>query len=152
MSRSALPSIPPHALRRREHAHGLAQRLARYTRPSSLVREIVALPGAQASRLLVDRLAGGLSDHRLLAHLSADEPAQNAKLICHMYLADPRRACRRLTAQELRTPPLPDPGMEPAGSASELRDQAGSLYRIRAVEGPLRRLRWTRSSPQRPGP
>ena len=147
MSTSLLSPVLPSSALRRDRLAGHPRRLARYAQPDGLVREIVLLPGAHASSLLVDRLAGGLGGSRLLAHLEADEPAQNAHLVCRMYLADADRGCRRLTANDLKMPPLHEPPIEAADVQSELRDTAGNLYRIRPVEGQPRRLRWTRNSP-----
>lgn len=150
MSTSIASPLSLSGFPRRDRCCGHPRPLARHIRPDGLVREIVALPGAQASTLLVDRLADGLGDNRLLAHLPADEPAQNAQLICRMYLADPRRGCRRLRADDFKALPLAEPAVDTAGTVGDLRDAAGSLYRIRLVDGRPRCLRWTRSSSGHP--
>jgi hypothetical protein len=148
MSTSTIPHTSLPALPRRDRVPAHPRPLARYIQPDGLLREIVVLPGAQASTLLVDRIAGSLGDSRLLAHLPADEPAENARLVCRMYLADPSRGgCRRLSRQDFKTPSLSDPAIDSAGIERELRDPAGGLYRIRLSPGGRGRLRWTRCRP-----
>lgn len=121
--------------------------LARYTQPDGLVREIFAFPAASGSRLVVDRLAGGLGDSRLLAHLAADEPAENAELVCRLYLADRNRGCRRLSSLDLKVAPQEDSEPEAAAGGVDLRDAGGNLYRICVPDDGRRRLRWTRRRP-----
>lgn len=121
--------------------------LARYTQPDGLVREIFAFPAASGSRLVVDRLAGGLGDSRLLAHLAADEPAENAELVCRLYLADRNRGCRRLSSLDLKVAPQEDSEPEAAAGGGDLRDAGGNLYRICVPDDGRRRLRWTRRRP-----
>ncbi len=97
-------------------------------------------------RLVIDRdlLDGG---QRLLARLSADEPVENAALICAHYLETPpeRRRCR---------PPARHDAL-PVSSSSARRTEhpdwsvtaVGSLHELRAI--PCRmsipELRWTRA-------
>lgn len=124
-----------------------ARRLARYTRSSGLAREIVAIAAAQGSTLVVDRFAAGLGDWRLVAHLAADEPPENAKLVCEMYLADTRHGrCARMSDGDLLAPPLPATEPDPEASVRELRDRQGHVLRLRVLGGPQPRLRWTRSA------
>ena len=52
--------------------------LGRYIDWQGRAREILARPGAGGSVLVVDRDSGTRSDDRLVAHLAADEPAENA--------------------------------------------------------------------------
>jgi hypothetical protein len=59
-------------------------------------RELVLLDGAKGSRLLVDRGAAEGVGARLLAHLAADEPTANARLVCRDYLATGARLARAL--------------------------------------------------------
>jgi hypothetical protein len=112
----------------------------------------VSLPGASGSRLVVDRLAGTHSDARLVAHLAADEPLENASLVCAMYLEDPTRGrCRPVTEADLDVVPLADAhadqGAAPSADLS-LRGLDGATYGIRRVDGDgrLPELRWTRSA------
>ena len=150
MSTATTAPVSPRRARRCEgRALSHPHRLARYMRPDGLVREVLALPGVSGSRLVVDRLAGGLGDSRLLAHLAADEPAENARLVCRLYLADRNRGCRRLTRRDLKTTPESDPEPDAASSGDDLCDAAGNLYRIRLSAGGRGRLRWTRLRPGR---
>jgi hypothetical protein len=80
--------------------------LGRYTGPGLRAREIVSVPAAGASTLLIDRDTVTHLDERLVAHLASDEPAANRHLICAMYLADKKgRYCGRVTAQDRETTP-----------------------------------------------
>ncbi len=77
------------ALRPRGRARLLPPRcevLGRLIDSRGSAREIVSLPGAGGSRLVVDRLAFRGLDARLVAHLAADEPAGNAQLAADLYL------------------------------------------------------------------
>jgi hypothetical protein len=57
--------------------------------------------------LVVDRDAATLGDRRLVAHLAADEPPENARLVCRLYLGDTRgRRCRHVTHEDLERAPL----------------------------------------------
>ncbi len=79
--------------------------LGRYLDGHGRLREVLARPGHAGSLLVLDRDAHTLADRRLVAHLGADEPPENAALICHLYLHDPNgRGCRALTAADLRSP------------------------------------------------
>jgi hypothetical protein len=82
--------------------------LGRYIDLYGHPREVVALPGACGSVLVVDREAATLGDRRLVAHLDADEPVTNAALVCERYLEEDsgeRRRCRRITPEDLETSP-----------------------------------------------
>jgi hypothetical protein len=74
-------------------------------------RELLARPGVEGTVLVIDADALG-RDGRLLAHLAADEPLENAELVCRDYLlrapADPRRF-RRVTADDLSGVPCVEP-------------------------------------------
>ena len=93
---------------------GLARRgdrarpsLARYVDAQGRAREVVAQAGFQGSVLVVDRDAATLGDRRLVAHLCADEPGENAALVCGSYLDQVRRGgyrCRSLTAADFLSP------------------------------------------------
>ncbi|HXB14644.1 MAG TPA: hypothetical protein VNV44_02760 [Solirubrobacteraceae bacterium] len=97
-------------------------------------------------RLVIDRdlLDGG---QRLLARLSADEPIENAALICAHYLEAPpeRRRCRP-PARHDELPASPSRG-RPADTGDWSVTTDGSLHALRAV--PCRmsipELRWTRA-------
>ncbi len=138
--------------------------LGTYTDGSGHVREIVCLSGAGGTRLLVDRVPASLRDARLLAHLAADEPAENARAVCAMYLAGAhRRPCRPLTAEDFLAPSgegasIPATAATGAREANsdtapdaELVDRRGSSYRLEASvdSGSIAQLRWRRYAPAR---
>jgi hypothetical protein len=115
-------------------------------------RELVSVPGAAGSTLVIDRLASTHADARLVAHLAADEPPENARIACAMYLADETRGrCRRVTAADLdRNPAVSRATSNPSASpVASLLDADGLCYRICEVpsHGDFRELRWTRSHP-----
>jgi hypothetical protein len=97
-----------------------------------------------------------LGDCRLVAHLAADEPAQNAVLVCREYLAAPAdaRVCREVEPRDLHAVPFGepadvDPGDDGTDEESAPVDRAGCTYRLEIVDGemsiPL--LRWRRHAP-----
>src|SRR5665213_1644011 len=152
---STVTAPHPHASKQAERhtdAHHVPSALGRYTDDrTGATREIVCLPGAGASRLVIDRLAGAHTDPRLVAHLAPDEPPENARIVSEVYLADHSRGgCRAVNAEDLElarhaTPPPPNPG----GTASQppLLDTDGHLYSIREVANveSSTTLHWTRS-------
>ncbi len=86
-----------------------SRRLARYTDRLGTPREIVMRRGAGGSVLVIDRELRSHADARLVAHLAADEPAENAAIVCRSYLQDdPEGAgrCRALTDADLRAEPF----------------------------------------------
>jgi hypothetical protein len=95
--------------------------LARYHDRRRRPREVIALTGATASLLLVDRDACTGGDCRLLAHLDADEPARNVALVLRDYLhrleREPLR-CRRLRPEDLKHGPADDTSMGEVDAAS----------------------------------
>lgn len=132
-----------------------------YSDDRGQARELVICPGAFGSLLVVDRDASTQGDRRLLAHLSADEPPENAALVCRLYLADAgSRTCRALRAEDLERAPLAAQ-CERCDAAADEREGSGTtlahegqLYRIR----PCRRqrseppeLRWSRRAADRSG-
>ena len=130
-----------------------ASRLGRYTeRATGAMREIVRITVADASTLVVDRLSGTHGDARLLGRLAADEPRENAQILCALYLADESKGrCRPVTSADLDAMPAvaPTPGAPDVCREHELRDPDGTLYRVRriALDGHFPELRWTRSIP-----
>src|SRR5580704_7328067 len=73
-----------------DRARPVQQRLATYLDGGGRLREIVSRPAAGGTRLVVDRDAANPGAERLLAHLWADEPPENALLVCRHYLRDTR--------------------------------------------------------------
>jgi hypothetical protein len=128
--------------------------LDRYLDSQGRLRQVVALPGARGSVLVVDRDATTLGDRRLVAHLAADEPPENAALVCEHYLGDPAgRWCRRVAPEDLKFVPFAAvedldlwAGAEP--SATTLTDRQGRTYRLElgTSEMSIPQLRWHRRS------
>jgi hypothetical protein len=114
-------------------------------------REIVSVLGAEGSTLIIDRLARTRADERLIAHLAADEPPENSRIVCAMYLADATRGrCRRLTAQDLELGPLAasrSTTEQPRSPNPSILDADGHSYRIRelTMDDAPPELRWTRA-------
>jgi len=127
--------------------------LGRYSAPDTeQERELLRVRRPDGSTLVIDYQLGTLSDGRLVAHLSPDEPAENARIICELYLADDERRgrCRAVTREDFdltrhATPP-PSGGGAPA-PADALEDADGHVYRIRELPAfeTMPELRWTRS-------
>ncbi len=115
-------------------------------------RELVILDGAAGSRLLVDRRALDGGDARLVAHLARDEPDANAWLVGRAYLADPRRAARRLRDGDFVAPGEGDCEAGDGGSfhPAVLRDAAGRRYFLRTAGSPAE-LRWRSDGGRRGG-
>ncbi len=95
---------------RRSHATA-AQRttIDRYTDWRGRPREIVTRAGCAGSVLVVDRDAATLGDRRLVAHLAADEPSENAAIASQCYLTQARCGrcrCRPLLPEDLRAIPF----------------------------------------------
>lgn len=113
-------------------------------------REVVLLKGVQGSRLVVDRLADGGRDPRLVAHLTADEPDLNAIVVTDIYLADPNRRARPLRDADLAGPPLSPPSEPAAAAVGVLCDRDGNRFGLAligtgGVHSP--ELRWLRQPP-----
>lgn len=154
-----MSTIAPSSTKRaHESLAGRPARLATYISPKGMRREIVAEPGAGASTLMIDRAALSGADERLVGHLAADEPAENARILCDLYLRSPDRGrCAKLTDEHLLSEPLSTPsGPTGAGEHRGLRDPAGHTYCLAAASGARRflELRWRRvmpSAPEGPG-
>ena len=133
-------------------APSVATSLGCYTEPETgASREIISLAATQGSVLVIDRLADTPADPRLIAHLAADEPPENARLVSSLYLADENRGrCRALTSADQKLGPFaeiaPDATTDDSNDGP-LRDLDGSTYRIRRIapNGSFPQLRWTRS-------
>jgi hypothetical protein len=144
-------AAPAHTAQLRGSSHA-PPRLGRYVDRAGRLREVVALPGAARSTLVVDRDAATSSDLRLVAHLAPDEPAHNGALVCASYLDQVRLCgsrCRPLTADDFRAPPF-EPGDQPAAAeCAEPVDADGAVYRLRERAGGkvALELRWQRHHP-----
>jgi hypothetical protein len=101
---------------------------------------------------VLDRDLATLGDWRLVAHLCADEAAENAALVCASYLDQVRRGtgrCRPMTRADLRTAPLADLDFEDeAPPSDQLEDRVGRRYRLAPLRTALSipELRWQRLS------
>jgi hypothetical protein len=102
--------------------------------------------------LVVDRDAITFGDRRLVAHLLADEPQENAALVCEHYLREPAgRWCRRVTPADLKAVPFAEVeelerDAEGASSTTVLTDRRGRVYRLelRSAGMSIPELRWCR--------
>jgi hypothetical protein len=122
----------------------------------------VTKPGAAGSVLVVDRDTATRGDRRLVAHLAADEPAENAALLSRHYIGDASEApcrCRSLTAQDARMVPFAEEEDRQLAAAalladSEPTDQSGNRYRLQRIQASMSipELRWRRSSPDGSAP
>jgi hypothetical protein len=150
--------------RRREGGHDI-QALGRYVDSEGQEREVLARAGAGGSVLVVDRDAATHRDRRLVAHLAADEPAENAALVCRRYIEDAhgdRCRCRAVTRQDARTVPFAEEAAAQAHPATLLLDADpvdahAHLYRLELVPTGMSipELRWRRyraGSPDGEGP
>lgn len=146
---------------RRRTGGGDQHALGRYTDRQGRAREVLARPGAAGSVLVVDRDHATHGDLRLVAHLAADEPTENAALVCASYLrdvAEERGRCRLMTGEDIRSAPFPDQReaqMPAAATASDTQpvDRHGWRYRLelQPTGMSIPELRWWRRHP-RPGP
>ena len=130
--------------------------LATYTDLSGTPHELLTWPGAHGSVLVVDLAAEVQAPPRLLAHLSADEPPENALLVCADYLERTRLGCcrcRELSALDLCCAPALEESREAPGSAAsvtvpERRSGAGDrlMLAMQHMPAALPQLRWRLSS------
>jgi hypothetical protein len=109
--------------------------------------------------LVADHEVVTRGDCRLVAHLAADEPAENAELVCSHYLRDvaedgPR--CRLLMPQDSRIAPFaehrqPDFDLNRDATDAQILERAGCGFLLERVAGatPRPELRWCRPSNER---
>jgi hypothetical protein len=136
--------------------------LGRYTDCNGRPREVVVRRGLAGSVLVVDRDATTLGDRRLVAHLAADEPAENAALVCSRYLQEApsgRCRCRAVTPEDSKTAPFADDAeaefdAASAGGAGDLFDRLGRFYRLELLPTGMSipELRWRRNPLARTDP
>jgi hypothetical protein len=150
------PSQAKHAARSKHRWGGRRHdRLGLYADAEGHAREVVRLPAAAGSVLVVDRDSSTLGDLRLVAHLSSDEPPENAALVCASYLKDSRgRWSRPVTPEDLETAPFAEEQCLTARAGAqlsevELSDRHGCGYRLQVIPGERCNLhvRWCRIPP-----
>jgi hypothetical protein len=142
--------------RETQRKKGSRRRLARYLDWNGHRREVIARRGFAGSVLVVDRDADTLGDRRLVAHLGADEPLENAAVVCRLYLDDSKasnRRCRPLREEDLQTAPLEEEDMPEWTSLQRdcrhhLLDRDGRLHQLELVHTGMSipELRWQRLS------
>ena len=146
---------PPTIQRTPQHAnaHSVPSRLGQYTdHRARTTREIVTRSGAGGSVLVIDRDALTRGDARLIAHLAADEPPENARIVSEVYLADESKGqCRPVSAEDLERTPFARPftGVDRQTSQdARLVGPQGTVYHLSemSTNGSLPELGWTRSS------
>jgi hypothetical protein len=147
-------SAPNPRSARRGGAIASGRPLARYLDSEGRKRELVALDGHGGSVLVLDRDGATLCDRRLVAHLAADEPRENAMLVCHHYLQDANgRWCRGVRPEDLEIAPFAqDGGCDPKSAFDRedalVTDRQGNCYRLRSIsyEGSIVQWRWSMRS------
>jgi hypothetical protein len=157
--RAGLAHPAPRAPRRKRSRPRHTQRqLGCYADRDGHQRELVALAGAAGSTLVVDRYRATHGDARLLAHLAADEPSENAALVCRRYLEDLdtlSTRCRLLSADDTQAAPFTDDDMQAAAQAehcpadARLSDRHGCSYSLERLPTGMAipELRWCRAIP-----
>jgi hypothetical protein len=96
---------------RRERTRRDQRVLGQYTDRDGQAREVIAHHGAAGSTLVIDRQRGTQGDPRLVAHVAADEPAENAAVVCRSYLRDVAVGagrCRLVTPEDMDIAPFVD--------------------------------------------
>jgi hypothetical protein len=129
--------------------------LASYLDGDDRVRELIAQRGAGESTLVVDRDGTTSEDARLVAHLAADEPPENASVVCDSYLRDlatGTAGCRALTAQDTQIVPFAEHERDAwstlATAGEQLLDGRGREYSLEPIASGMSipELRWWRRS------
>jgi hypothetical protein len=142
---------------RRSDEIAVGRPLAGYLDIEGRARELFALPGHAGSVLVLDRDAATLCDRRLVAHLAADEPNENAEIVCRHYLQDTNgRWCRRVRREDLEIAPFAERGpdtpefdtsaVDTNASEAYVVDPEGNSYRLGVCtgKGSSVQLRWWR--------
>jgi hypothetical protein len=142
------------ALPRPQRTAPESRQLASYRDCDGREREVIASGGASASTLVIDRQAGTHEDARLVAHLAADEPSENATVVCERYLRDLAAGvagCRALTTQDSRLVPFSDQAQDEPATATTaggqpLADGRDCVYSLELVPSDMSipELRWWR--------
>jgi hypothetical protein len=148
-----VPTRRRRSRRRRERAAREHPPLGGYLDLDGHAREVISRPGAAGSTLVVDRYRATHGDARMVAHLAADEPAENAALICSHYLRDAATGagrCRLVTAEDAILTPFAEqreanPETLLAADAPPV-DRLGCSYSLELVHSGMSipELRWCR--------
>jgi hypothetical protein len=143
------------APRTQREANHQRRALGRYIDEQGRTRELIAQAGAAGSVLVIDRDRATRGDQRLVAHLAADEPAENAAVVCSSYLEQAigdRCRCRLTTAADARTVPFAQPSETDLDARhtpceEQLVDCGGWRYELEAIDTgmSIRELRWCRT-------
>ena len=139
----------PASTRPAHHRLRRGRRIDCYRDELGIRRELIVRAGSSGSLLVIDRRPSALCDERLLAHLPADEPLENAMLVCRRYLEDrpARRGCRHVTEEDKRVAPF-SLLRDTATTASTWEAVIGREVEYRLEQGPGRmtiaQLRWMR--------
>jgi hypothetical protein len=136
---------------RTHRPHRARPALARYVDATGRAREVVARGGFAGSVIVLDRDAATLGDRRLVAHLGADEPSENATLVVSSYLDHLRRGggrCRAVTSADFRAEPY-TPEEAHVLLDSQPVDGLSRVYRLERVASSMTipELRWRREAP-----
>jgi AraC-like DNA-binding protein len=136
---------------RRSEGIPVGRPLAGYIDAVGRARELCALPGYAGSVLVLDRDAATLRDRRLVAHLAADEPQENAEIVCGHYLEDTNgHWCRRVRREDLEIAPSerePEThAIDRPISETSVVDRKGRIYRLGVLAGErsTAQMRWSR--------
>lgn len=121
-----------------------------YSRRAHRSRVILAVRRPDATVLVLDCANTALGDARVIAHLDAQEPRENALLLARMYLGDPRRGePRRLERDDLELRSRTSTTSVEATEPATLSDARGHRFEIAPVreDSEAPELRWTRRTP-----
>jgi hypothetical protein len=134
--------------------------LGRYTDRHGHSREVITRQGEAGSTLVIDRECLTHADSRLVAHLAADEPAENAAVVWRDYLQEAvpcGGGCRLLTAEDARLAPFADTWeadleQEPVPGGADPVDRQGRRYLLELVQSGMSipELRWCRHRAEQP--
>jgi len=139
---------------RLEHRDRARRALGGYIDGDGRARELIARSGAAGSTLVLDRDRATREDVRLVAHLAADEPTENAAVVCASYLEQAAAGggrCRALTPEDTTVVPFADQrdadvDAQLATGCAPPADGFGRRYSLEPVQGGLSipELRWCR--------
>jgi hypothetical protein len=123
--------------------------LGSYRDGAGAMRDLVSVK-VSGGALVVDLVADGHNDARLVGRLSDDEPPENAEILTRLYLSDPYRGrCRRLTSEDLQAEHPDSSAVQLPGAPWDAPLVAGTgvILRVQIVTAHATRkeIRWTRA-------